>query len=172
MYVDFRIDKSGDIIFKEQHKDNCSLKISFYLSKTKAQKVVFDLSDFEKAKPSKYALKVSFDINKSLANKSVNIINDENALNQLLTLKLKTTLGELPLRKNFGSKISLMRHKEINAGNLSQLEAYVRECLSDIIPNPIVEAKPYINYDNGYNQTVILTVYNGNKKILNYILER
>lgn len=172
MYADFQIDKSGDIMFREQFKENSSLNISFYLSKTKAQKIMFDLIDFKKNEPSEYALKISFDINKSLANKSVSIINEENALNQLIIIKLKTTLGELPYRKNFGSKISLMKHKEINATNLSQLEAYVRECLKDIIPNPVVEAKPYINYDNGYNQTVILTVYNGNKQILNYILER
>lgn len=172
MYADFQIDKSGDIIFKEQFKENCSLKINFSLSDTKTQKITFDLSEFIKNKSSENALKISFDISKSLANKSINIISEQDAMNQLLVLKLKTTLGELPLRKEFGSKITLMRHKEINAGNLSQLEAYVRECLNDIIPNPIVEAKPYINYDNGYNQTVILTVYSGNKKVLNYILER
>lgn len=172
MYVDFQLDRSGDLLFIQQDKQNSSIKLSFTLSQTNATKISFDLSNFKKIEPSENALKISLDIEKNIANKAVSIINEDEAKKQLLILKLNTTLGELPLRKDFGSKISLMKHKEINPTNLSALESYVAESISDIIPNPIVNASPYISYDNGYNQTVIISIYSKNKRLLNYIIER
>lgn len=171
MIADFAINKSGDLLFQEQDVNSTSLKVSFVLSNTNATKIVFDLSEFELNTPSRNALKVSFDLVKKTANKSVHIVKEDEMIAQLLTLKLKTSLGELPLRQKFGSEISLMKHKEINKANLDKLAQYVKSCIEDIISNPIVEAKPYINYNNGYSQTVILNIYGDNKTLLKYIIE-
>lgn len=172
MIADFAISKTGDLIFKSNDITSNSLKISFSLSNTKAMKVSFDLMEFEPIPLSSNALKVTFDLVKKTADKSVSILKEDTALSQLLTLKLKTTLGELPLRQDFGSKISLLRHKEINDANLKLLENYIKSCISDIVKNPEVKAIPYIDYSNGYIQTVIIRVYNNNKNVLEYILER
>ena len=171
MIADFAISKSGDLLFQEQDVNSTSLKVSFVLSNTNATKIVFDLSEFELNTPSRNALKVSFDLVKKTANKSVHIVKEDEMIAQLLTLKLKTSLGELPLRQKFGSEISLMKHQEINKANLDKLAQYVKSCIEDIISNPIVEAKPYINYNNGYSQTVILNIYGDNKTLLKYIIE-
>lgn len=171
MIADFAISKSGDLLFQEQDINNTSLKVSFALSNTKAMKIVFDFSEFDVNTPSENALKVSFDLVKKTANKSVQIVKEDDMIAQLLTLKLKTTLGELPLRENFGSKVSLMKHQEINKANLDKLAQYVKTCIEDIITNPTVIAKPYINYSNGYKQTVILNIYGDNKSLLDYIIE-
>ena len=76
----------------------------------------------------------------------------------------------MPLRKNFGSKISLLKHKEINTTNLKKLEECIKETISDILSEPTVTATPYIDYSNGYNQTVQVRIYDRNKNVLNYIL--
>ena len=171
MIADFAVSKSGDLLFQEQDINSTSLKVSFVLSSTNATKIVFDLSEFKLNTPSRNALKVSFDLVKKTANKSVHIVKEDEMIAQLLTLKLKTSLGELPLRQKFGSEMSLMKHKEINKANLDKLAQYVKSCIEDIISNPIVEAKPYINYNNGYSQTVILNIYGDNKTLLKYIIE-
>lgn len=172
MLVDFAVDSSGDLIFTEQDVLSNSLKVSFAFSKTKAMKIVFDFIECEPSKHSDHALKISFDLVKKTANKSVAIHKDQDAIQQLLTLKLKTTLGELPLRKEFGSKLSLLKHKEINDNNLKILEHYILEAISDIVTNPKVEAVPYINYNNGYQQTILVKIYDSKREILHYIIER
>lgn len=172
MIADFKISKTGDLVFKENDITSNKIKVSFVLSKTSTCKICFDLNEFEQLKPTKNALKIQFNLVEKTANKSVTILNQEDALGQLLMLKLKTTIGELPLRESFGSKISLMKHKDINSSNLKQLEDYITECISDIVSDPTVKASSYIDYSNGYNQTVKVRIYNKNKNILNYILER
>lgn len=172
MIGDFEISKSGDLIFKNNDIISNSLRVCFSLSKTKAMKVTFDLTEFESIEPSNNSMKISFNMTRKTANKSASIVKEKSALSQLLTLKLKTTLGELPYRPEFGSKISLLKHKEINEDNLKTLENYIRSCISDIVLNPTVSASAYIDYNNGYNQTVIIKIYDSNKKVLDYILER
>lgn len=172
MIADFKVSKTGDLIFKENDITSNKVKVSFVLSKTSTCKICFDFNECEQAKPSNNALKIQFNLVEKTANKSVLMLNQEDALGQLLFLKLKTTIGELPQRQEFGSKISLMRHKDINNSNLKQLEDYITECISDIVSDPTVKATSHIDYSNGYNQTVKIRIYNKNKNILNYILER
>lgn len=172
MLVDFAVDRSGDLIFQEQDITSNSLKVSFAFSKTKATKIVFDFIECETTEPSDHALKVSFDLVKKTANKTVSVHKDQEAIEQLLTLRLKTTLGELPLRKNFGSKLSLLKHKEINDNNLKALEHYILDAVSDVISNPKVEAVPYINYNNGYQQTILVKIYDSRRQVLHYVVER
>lgn len=172
MIADFKVSKTGDLIFKENDITSNKIKISFVLSKTSACKICFDFNECEQVSPSKNALKIQFNLVEKTANKSVMMLNQEDALGQLLFLKLKTTVGELPQRTEFGSKISLMKHKDINTSNLKQLEDYITDCISDIVSDPTVKATSYIDYANGYNQTVKIRIYDKNKNILNYILER
>ena len=140
------------------------------LSNTNACKVCFDFNEFESIVPSNHALKVQFDLVEKTANKSTMIIKEEDALSQLLLLKLKTTLGELPRRQEFGSRISMLRHKDVNTTNLRALEEYIVDCISDIVNNPTAKAEAYVDYTNGYNQTVQVRIYDKDKNVLTYIL--
>lgn len=170
MIADFKITKTGDLIFKENDITSNKIKVSFVLSRTNACKVCFDFNEFETITPSKNALKIQFDLVEKTANKSITVLKEEEALAQLMLLKLKTTIGELPLRETFGSKISLLKHKDINDTNLKLLEDYITDCVSDIVSQPTVKATAYIDYSNGYNQTVIVRIYDKNKNVLSYIL--
>lgn len=170
MIADFKINKTGDLVFKENDIESNKIKVSFVLSQTNSCKIYFDLNEFETIVPSSHALNIQFDLVQKTANKSVSVLKQEDALAQLILLKLRTSIGELPLRKQFGSKISLLKHKEINKSNLKLLEDYIEECVSDILSQPTVEASSYIDYRNGYKQTVKIRIYDKNKNILSYIL--
>lgn len=173
MFADFKISKTGDLLFKENDINSNKLKVNFILSNTNALKVSFNFIDcFNSNSLNNNTLKIKFNLIETKANKSAIVLNNDEAINQLLLLKLKTTLTELPLRQNFGSKLSLLKHKEVNQSNLKLLEEYVSECISDIISDFTVKADFYIDYSTGYNQTVKISVYknNNNKNILNFIL--
>lgn len=170
MYVDFEIDNNGDLVFEE--KKNTSQKISFNISNSSSQKVSFSLFNFSTSKHnSNNYLSVEFLIDR-LKDKSLSkAVKGENALAQLIELKLKTTLGTLPERIDFGSKMSLFKHKNINEKSLNELKAYLLSLLKNDIPNLSIDVSPYINYSNGYDQTVKIDIYSSNKLLLNYKIE-
>lgn len=174
MYVDFKVSDTGDLIFQEQSKNFNPLCIKFNISKTKVQKIQFDLiQDFYvENKIPDTAQKVTFFIDKNPSKYSAEILVGDNAFNQLIMLKLKTVLGELPERKDFGSTLSTLRHKNIDDKNLSLLEKITESTLEGIIRNPTVKAEPFIDYSNGYNQTVKLYIYNDSNLLMDYVLER
>ena len=171
MFVDFKIDDTGDLIFQEQSKNFNPLSIKFNISKTKTQKIQFDLSsNYFEQKKSNNSQKITFFINNKPNKYSAEIVVGDNSLNQLMFLKLNTVLGELPNRSDFGSTLSTLRHKNIDDKNLSLLEKITESTLKDIIRNPSVKAKPFIDYSDGYNQVVKLEIFNNSNLLLEYIL--
>lgn len=173
MYADFKITDTGDIVFQEQSKSFNPLLVKFNISQTKAQKIQFDFSpEYSNNKISKSAQKIKFFIKKNPNKYSAEILVEDNAINQLIFIKLKTVLGELPERSYFGSTLSTLKHKPINDKNLTLIEKITENALKDIIRTPTVKAEPYIDYNNGYVQTVKLYIYSSNNLMLEYILER
>ena len=88
MLADFKISKTGDLIFQSNDIQSNSIKISFVLSNTNACKVCFDFNEFSSIEPSPNALKVQFNLVDKTANKSVALLKNEESLNQLLSMKL------------------------------------------------------------------------------------
>lgn len=172
MFGDFEISKNGDLLFQKIETENTSLRLKFTLTRTNALKIGFDLEEFELQTPSENALKISFDIKRKTANEAACIVRGRDADAQLISIKLRTVLGELPQRKEIGSKLASLMHKEINETTLRLVEDYVKECISDIVQNPTVTATPYISYNNGYSQTVKVEIHDDTDNLLTYILER
>lgn len=172
MYVDFEIDDSGDLLFSEK-SNNKPQKISFNLTDTKTQKIAINFFDCQPVshKNNNY-LKVEFFIDNDKPKSIANIVTEDNALAQLITLKLKTTLGTLPQRLNFGSKLSTFKHQNLDESSLKTLRVYLNSILQNDIPNVNVDVQPYIDYKNGYKQTVNIAVYSSNKLLLEYKVER
>lgn len=172
MYVDFEIDDNGDLMFleKNNHKPQ---KISFNLTNTNTQKIAINFFDFQPTTHrSNNYLKLEFFIDNDKSKNNAKIVTNEDALAQLIALKLKTTLGTLPQRTSFGSKLSTFKHQNLDDASLKNLRIYLTSLLKDDIPNVNVEVKPYIDYNNGYKQTVNIAVYSSNKLLLEYKVER
>lgn len=172
MYVDFEIDDSGDLIFSEKN-NNKPQKFSFNLTKTKTQKIAINFIDFSTVPHnSNNYLKIEFFIDNNKDKNIANIITNDNALAQLIILKLKTTIGTLPERLKFGSKLSTFKHQNLDDSSLKNLKVYLTAALSNDVPNVSVEVSPFIDYNNCYKQTVNIAVYSSNKLLLEYKVER
>lgn len=171
MYTDFEINDTGDLIFKEDDNFNKSIKISFFYSKFKGQKIRFSTRGFPD-KQIENAIKVSFTIDSNKDVVKINTVKDLDELSQFLYIQLKDVLGEDSIRENDGSKLSMFRHDEINETNLKILKIYLQNFLSQYLTNPIVNLTPIIDYQNGYKQAVQIQIYSGNNLLLEYNLER
>lgn len=173
MYVDFELNSTGDLSFEENIERSKPQKISFVTTKTSTQKVCINFIESEAVTHnSNNYLKVEFFIDNYKPKNSAVIVQDDLAKAQLIALKLKTTLGELPNRKEFGSKLSIFRHDVLDEPSMRLLENYLKTCLKDDIPNLNVVVKPYIDYINGYKQTVMIEIFSSNKILLNHKIER
>lgn len=173
MYVDLTLSETGDLSFEEKPVDLQPQKIKFNLSNTKAQKICFAFQNIETVKHnSNNYLKVEFVIDKSKPNIIASICSDDIAKAQLITLKLKTCLGDLPERLSFGAKLSSFKHENINSSTLISLEKYLESILADDIFAVSVKATPVIDYNNGYKQTVQLDIFSNQQLLLDYKIER
>lgn len=171
-YVDFAINDTGDLIFSSRNQSYTSCKIQFNISQTKVQRISFLTSESNTIyhKSDNY-LQISFKI-EDIEDKLTSVAyKDTDALIQLIAVQLKGTIGELPYRTTDGSKLSTYKHQNINDATLSSLESYLESFLKDYISNPSVTATPYIDYSNGYIQTVKLYIYSGSSLLLDYVLE-
>lgn len=172
MYVDFAVNDTGDLIFEKQNSNYSSLSIKFNISDTKAQKIILNIEESEELPYIDNRLSVTFKIEDKKPSDTAAIYKDDVSTAQLIALKLKTTLGELPLRKEFGSKLSMFKHQNINDKTLRQIENIVESAVSDMIYNPTVVASPIIDTTNGYKQTIKIEIYNNNNLLLQYKVER
>lgn len=173
MFVDFAVNKTGDILFTENNINYKPLNIKFNISKTISQKISFNIEeDSEDIHNSKDYLKVSFLIEKD-SNTVPNLIyKDKDALAQLISLQLKDVLGELPYRIDNGSKLCLFKHENITPEILNYMKIYLESFLKKYLQNPNVTITPIIDYSNGYKQTVEIFIKNNNDLILQYKVER
>lgn len=172
MYIDFKLNDTGDLLFMEKPDSLQPQKISFNLSKTKTQKITFNIYDAEEiSHNSNRYLKVQFFINKSKPKIIAVTCNDKDEKIQLISLKLKTCLGDLPQRIDFGSKLSLYKHENINSKSLKSLETYLKSILDNDIDALSIQVNPIIDYENGYKQTVQIDIFSNEELLLNYKIE-
>lgn len=172
MYVDLELSETGDLLFMEKPEELQPQKITFNLSNTSAQKLSINFYDVEKVKHnSNNYLKVEFFIKKSSSNTIAMTCTNQKEKVQLIILKLKACLGELPERSSFGSKLSSYKHQNINDKTLKELETYLESILEKDIPAVTVKAVPFIDYDI-YKQSVVISVFSNQNLLLDYKIER
>lgn len=173
MIVDLSINETGDLLFIEKPDSLQPQLITFNISQTKAQKVSINFYDVETVKHnSNNYLKVDFFINKSKSKILASTCVEDEQLQQLITLKIKACLGELPERNDFGSKISMFKHENINDIIITSLEKYLESILADDIMAVSVKATPMIDYTDGYRQVININIFSDEKLLLDYKLER
>lgn len=170
--TDFLITPEGDLVFSESNNDSKRLVINFYKSKVKALKISFDMEGYGKLKPNKNSLTIDFDILEIKNNKRVELIQDDAYLMQQILMRLKTSLGELPLRQEIGSMIETVMHKEITDKALhKKIEKIVSNTIKDLISDCAVKVIPKIEKSDRYNQCIEIYIYKDNSLLLNYGLE-
>lgn len=170
--MDFLITPSGDLLFSEEKNESKRLKIDFYQSKNKALKINFDIETYGETLPQKDTLIVTFDVPEIKENKRVPIVKDEAYISQQVIMRLKTSLGELPLRQEIGSMIETVMHKNLMDSAIhNKVENIVGEAISGLIDGYSVKAVPTVSKNNGYNQTIKVYIYKDNSLLTSYEME-
>ena len=171
-YYDFMITENGDISFVENDIENKRFNLKFYLSNFNAMNIKFNIERTSKIKNEKHMMNITFNLNKIKYNKKIFSVSDKDYIIQQIKIRLRTSLGELPLRKTFGSTLETQMHKDIQDKTVQKnIENIVSSIVSEFLKNYSIKVIPYIDRNNGYYQTFKINIYSNNSLILEYEME-
>lgn len=150
----------GDLSIENISDNQQRLEINFFTSESNALQVNFFIDGTFPYKRSKNNLSISFMTKKPKENKEFRIISGDEFIEQTLRIRLLTALGSLRGNRDIGSKLEDVIHDLIDKQSTkANLEKYIRQAISDIMPSPEISIKGietiYSNYSNGLTVTII-----------------
>ena len=101
------------------------------------------------------------------------LVKDNAFLIQQIYMRLKTSLGELPLRNEIGSTIEKIKHKNLNDEKTkNDTEEIVKNAIKDILYDYSIKAIPkIINNGTDYKQIMKVMIYESNDLLFVYETE-
>ena len=171
--TDFFITKNGDLTFEQNNNKKNKLKIMFYKTKSNALKIDIKVDSYESIKRNKNSLKINFKLTKLENDKRAMLVKDNAFLIQQIYMRLKTSLGELPLRNEIGSTIEKIKHKNLNDEKTkNDTEEIVKNAIKDILYEYSIKAIPkIINDGTDYKQIMKVMIYESNDLLFVYETE-
>lgn len=170
-YYDFMINDNGDIVFVTNDLKNKRINAKFYISSNKPLNIKFNIDRVSKTNKEQHMLNVLFNLEKIKNNKTIYSVSDTSYIAQQIKMRLKTSLGELPLRRTYGTELERYMHKDINDKTIQKgIEQIVLGAISDLLNDYSVKVFPYINKNNKYEQVMKIYIYSNNSLILDYDL--
>lgn len=137
--LDFKINASGDIVFEEDLQKRNPLELIFKISKS--QPVLMSFSFYPSIHASEYQPSVTFSLGIKEDSFIEGKVKDEQAIEQQALMLLKTALGEISHDTHQGSRLELLKHKNlISNAYLQQAALFAEEALEGLIPNVKVGA--------------------------------
>ena len=126
----------------------------------------------QSASQSQGQLKINFTTKqKTGVTHKASLVNDTEQKLQQIRIALTTERGELPNRRDIGSRLSLAKHQNIHdPENLQNIEQYVLEAISGILTSPVVRAKPEKGTGNFYCQNVGIYIYESDILIFKFYI--
>lgn len=167
---DFAITEKGDLVFEDQPKTN-KLKIDFAISNHQAIKINFFVSPVSQVIPVNNNFKISFKTKKAIAaaKHKVSAVEGKDYVAQQIAIKTKTEITDLANRKEIGSRLSTMRHCNINSpSNLSKIQDIVYDSIKDILPYAEIVAKNETGIGPFSYQNITVHIFNNNEKIYSF----
>lgn len=112
--IDLTLTTNGDIILLENPIDNMNrLKCTFTSGKSTYLKCSFSVFDIVSTTLNSEYLKIKIDVlNKKKANRALTST-DEECIKQMITTELKTYLGDILNKKDYGTTLQIYTHKNI-----------------------------------------------------------
>ena len=168
--MDVMINQSGDLVMESLPKAE-RFKLSFRLSQSPGLAVSFHMIDREPPQVSA-PLVLSFKHTHELDHgERAATVSGRDETVQRIRIALLTERGSLPSMDDFGSMLSVSRHKELlNEGNLVKIEEYVREAIRNVIVPSSVIVRPEKGTGNFYAQTVGIYIYENEILLFNFQL--
>jgi len=170
---DLAITNSGDLSFSKTIKNFSPMFIDFIIAHSPTLKIDFKIDRTKSLTPSNTGILIAFELKDTIFDDEIDIVNETNATMQAIKMRLKTSLSELSKRQKFGSRLEYSRHKHISdKGTIQEVENYVKEAISDILPYATVKAIPFINKTGStYSQVIKISIYNNTENIYSYIVQ-
>lgn len=168
---DLAITESGDLMFLEEDKKEKDFKVTFNISAGKTLKLSFKVDNSSTIqKRTNEDLVVSFKIRNKVNNKKALTVSNNNALIQAIRIRLLTSIGEIKIRPEFGSKLELVKHRPLYDKKVQITAAeYIKDAISDILPSATIKVKPVINHNMNYSQCLCAYIYKGDKMIYKHV---
>lgn len=163
--VDLKINTNGDIIV-ESPPVYPELKLSFITSQYPALKISFEeICPQKESVIPKNGIKLTFDVNRKDVESDISTVYDTDEQLQRIPLLLKTELGDLHNKPDFGTQIYQDKHKNIlSQATIDSIESKIQDKVQTILDNPnvIVRRTSPGNKSLKY-QTVTAYVLDNNK---------
>lgn len=150
----------GDLAIENMIDNKQRLEINFITSKSNALVLNFFIEDTFPKQRTADALLINFNIDKPEYNKEFRVIAGDSAMEQAIKIRLLSSLGSIRGNTDLGSKLETVIHSFVDKDTtVFNLEKCIREAISDIISNPIIQIEKvngkYTDYSNTLKVTII-----------------
>lgn len=168
--IDFAISNNGDIMLSPI-KQYPRLAIKFFTSQYPKFRLQFHQGQEQKIIEHPGCLKIRFNSKQRKINEGLSsqLLNSKEELKQRILLRLRTELGDIKKRPDYGSDIVSVRHLDINSADTQQkIIDTVYDQVSDIIDNPVIKAVPAICDGTFFCQNIDVYIYDGEELIYRF----
>ena len=173
MAFDFRINDVGEISLSTPRKYD-RLRIDWYDSDYPVLRIDFEQGqEYPPRLHKNKRLRIDFNTVKGeeFNNRKVDTIHDDNEIRQRIAIRLRTELGDVALKPDFGTRLVTQRHKDILSEDVQKtIEQLVLSEISDILPNPRVFAIPTKTSGPFFCQNIRVIIYNDNEIVYSLLL--
>lgn len=169
--IDLAISNSGDIAMSEKLTAP-ELKLSWRIGDYESLILSFIIGRNMIDPEENTGLELFFTIGKEEDKKQCDIAHDIENIRQQVMMLLRTPREELPLSKEYGSDLYLLKHKDITSESVvDKVKEIVTEISSRYIKNPKILVKRTPTDSAFSSQNLNVYIYDKNVEIYNFNME-
>lgn len=169
--IDLAISNSGDIAMSEKLTAP-KLKLSWRIGDHESLVLSFIVGRNMIEPEENTGLELFFNIEAEEDKKQCDIVHELENIKQQVMMLLRTPREELPLSKEYGSELYLLKHKDITSESVvDKVKEIVTEISSRYINNPKVSVKRAPTDSAFSSQNLNVYIYDKNIEIYNFNME-
>ena len=168
--IDFKINNKGDLILSKQ-EEFPRMKIQWMNASFPVFRVQFFQGEEFPQMKHKDGFKLTFHTSNALINgkSKTNVVKGIEELKQRILVFLRTEYGEMLTKQDFGSQVSIMKHKTITDPSvLSTIEEIIKSELSDAVHDLNVEVAAASYEGPFYCQNVNVYIWQGKELLYEF----
>lgn len=176
MSFDFKLNKSGDILFKYSDREYSSLQFDFFTSPTSGLVFDFYIDNYisegylSGLKP---MFSFQFYIDTPAYDKEiVPIKSNEEYIYQQIKIRLSSALGSIKNNENIGSELDKYRHTILNPNketDYSEIKECVEKAIADILPDATIKVTAKDTIFTDFTNSLIVSISKGDFNYYYYL---
>lgn len=172
--IDLEVNNAGDIVL-ERPTDFPKMDVSFVMAAYPALQIQFMTAKNEKAEVPlpETSLSIRFKINEdSIKGIGCSLINEKDALRQLIMLRLRTECGDIYNQPGYGSRINDYKHTDIRSETIrNKIASIVYDIVKDLLEEPSVIIKGEQSSSFFYCQNLNIYIYENGRLFFSFPVE-